>query len=85
MANELLPWKLGLDFHDVFVTGRFLQTRLDNGRFRFKWYRATESEQFRNSFFVRTALDWNLLPDSIVNASSADIFTSSVGTFSPPT
>jgi hypothetical protein len=44
-----------------------------------------KSEQFRNSFFVRTALDWNLLPDSIVNASSADIFTSSVGTFSPPT
>ena len=40
----------------------------------------SNKEQFSNSFFVRTALDWNQLPDSIVDAPSADAFASSVGT-----
>jgi hypothetical protein len=38
------------------------------------------TELYRNSFFVRTVQDWNLLPESIVTAPSADAFASRVGT-----
>ena len=33
-----------------------------------------KSEQYRNSFFVRTAYDWNLLSDNIVNCDSVETF-----------
>ena len=38
------------------------------------------TEQRKNSFFVRTTIEWNSLDDSIVNANSVDIFKSSLGT-----
>ena len=31
-------------------------------------------ESFRNSYFVRTVLDWNKLNDSVVNSKSVDCF-----------
>ena len=33
---------------------------------------------FKNSFFVKTVIDWNKLSDDIVNSSTIDIFKVSV-------
>ncbi len=44
----------------------------------------TKSNQFKNSFFIRTAVDWNHLADSTVNAKSPEAFRSALsaqGTF----
>jgi len=35
---------------------------------------SSRTEQYIQSFFVRTIVDWNLLADDIVNAPSADAF-----------
>ena len=40
---------------------------------------ASKTDQFRNSFFVRTVYEWNQLSEETVHAFSADAFTSAVG------
>ena len=40
----------------------------------FKILEAKNSQQYKNSFFVRTISDWNKLDNSIVNAGSVDCF-----------
>ena len=39
----------------------------------------SEIEQYKNSFFVRTVADWNLLEDTVVTADSVTAFSSAVG------
>ena len=37
------------------------------------------SEQYKNSFFIRTVADWNKLEDTVVTVDSITAFSSAVG------
>ena len=37
-----------------------------------------KSDTYKNSFFPRTAIDWNHLSDSVVQSNSVDIFKNSL-------
>ena len=39
----------------------------------------SKTEQYKNSFFVRTVADWNKLEDTVVTADSVTAFSSAVG------
>ena len=45
----------------------------------------SKTEQYKNSFFVRTVADWNKLEDAVVTADSVTAFSSAVGRGLPPT
>ena len=39
----------------------------------------SKTEQYKNSFFIRTVADWNKLEDTVVTADSVTAFSSAVG------
>ena len=39
----------------------------------------SKTEQYKNSFFVRTVADWNKLEDTVVTVDSVTAFSSAVG------
>ena len=45
----------------------------------------SKTEQYKNSFFVRTVADWNKLEDTVVTADSVTAFSSADDKGLPPT
>ena len=56
-----------------FVKKNIVERSVCNNNQCFKHLPA-QTEQFRNSFFVRTTHDWNILSDNIVNCDTVESF-----------
>jgi len=93
IANDLMPALPAGDFltrtsterrrvrpttYDGYESQNILQRQANNNSRCYK-VPPSKTDQFRNSFFVRTVVEWNNLPDAVVQLPSPSSFAAALG------
>jgi len=93
IANDLTPALPAGDFltqssserrrvrptaYDGYETHNIIQRQAKNNSRCFK-VPPSKTDQYRNSFFVRTVVEWNSLPDDVVKLPTLSSFASATG------